>query len=269
MSGNAPLFLKKILVTRGSRQASTFSKLIKEEGGIPVEMPLLSFQLIDNEDSMKVLKELHTFQWLILTSQNGVSFLMELLQKYHINEKILNKLKIAVVGRKTELELKKHGLKAAVVPEQYVAENLLESLLPCLHQGERILIVRGNLARTVIKEGLEEHGYEVGELIVYETVPNDSVKQQLRELLTAGNLDAITFTSSSTVSFFVEMVSDLPWLSLIKGCPIVCIGPITAETAESFGITEYLIPQQYTISGMIEVLNHHFWFKQESKEEKQ
>lgn len=258
MSGNAPLFLKKILVTRGAAQTSSFSTLIEAQGGIPIEIPLLSFKLIDDKKHMKTLRDLHSFQWIIFTSQNGISFFWELLEKCHINREILNKLNIAVVGKKTELELKKHGFEAKVVPKEYVAENLLDSLLPCLHPGERTLIVRGNLARTVIKEGLIEHGYEAEELTVYETGPNHHAKQSLRELLMDGELDAITFTSSSTVTFFMEMVKDLPWQSLLKDCLIVCIGPITAETVKSFGMTEYLVPPHYTINGMIDVLIHHF-----------
>ncbi|MDQ0244637.1 uroporphyrinogen-III synthase [Bacillus fengqiuensis] len=269
MSGNAPLFLKKILVTRGTKQSSPFSQLIEAQGGIPIESPLLSFKLIDDKEHMEALHDLRSFQWLIFTSQNGISFFLELLEKCHINREILNKLNIAVVGKKTELELKKHGLEAKVVPKEYVAENLLDSLLPCLHPGEKILIVRGNLARTVIKEGLMDKGYEAEELTVYETVPNHRAKQSLRELLMNGQLDAITFTSSSTVTFFMEMVKDLPWQSLLKDCLIVCIGPITAETADSFGIKEYLVPPEYTINGMIDVLIHHFSGLQEDKEERE
>lgn len=267
MSGNAPLFLKKILITRGAVQSSSFTKLIEAQGGIAIESPLLSFKPIDEKEQLKALHNLRSFQWLIFTSQNGISFFWELLEKCHINREILNKLNIAVVGKKTELELKKHSLEAKVVPKEYVAENLLDSLLPCLHPGDKILIVRGNLARTVIKEGLMDQGYETEELTVYETVPNHHAKQSLRELLIGRELDAITFTSSSTVTFFMEMVKDLPWQSLLKDCLIVCIGPITAETAKSFGMKEYLVPPQYTINGMIDVLIHHFSGLQEAKEE--
>ncbi|WP_078413943.1 uroporphyrinogen-III synthase [Priestia abyssalis] len=267
MSGNAPLFLKKILVTRGAAQSSSFSKLIEARGGTAIESSLLSFKLIDEKEQLKALHNLHSFQWLIFTSQNGISFFLELLEKCHINREILNKLNIAVVGKKTELELKKYGLEAKVVPKEYVAENLLDSLLPCLHPGDKTLIVRGNLARTVIKEGLMDQGYEAEELTVYKTVPNHHAKQSLRELLIGGELDAITFTSSSTVVFFMEMIEDLPRQSLLKDCLIVCIGPITAETVKSFGITEYLVPSEYTINGMINVLVHHFSDSQEAKEE--
>jgi uroporphyrinogen-III synthase len=269
MSGNAPLFLKKILVTRGARQSSSFSKQIAVKGGIPVESPLLAFRRMEEEERLQALHRLEDFQWLVFTSQNGIFFFMQLLHMYQINLQVLRKLKIAIVGKKTEQELEKYGLEASVIPEEYVAENLLHTLLPHLHPQDKVLVVRGSLGRTVVKDGLAERGYETEELIAYETVPNMEARQPLRELLMSGELDAITFTSSSTVTFFVEMVEDLPWQQLLKNCPVICIGPITAATAETLGMKEYLVPSHYTINGMIDVLIHHFSGLEENKEERE
>ncbi|MBM7701338.1 uroporphyrinogen-III synthase [Metabacillus iocasae] len=256
MSHRAPLFLKNILITRASRQAHSFSKRIEDLGGTPVHIPLLTFtRAKTNRRQVKeVLQTLHTYDWIVFTSQNGISFFMEWLKDYQIKQDELNKLKVAVVGEKTAKELEKHGVKVTVMPEKFVAEALLDSLLREVHKNEKVLLVRGNLARPVIREGLIKEGYHVTDLIVYETVRSESKQEELVQLLKERKIHAVTFTSSSTVDSFVEAMKNIPnWLELLNDCLIVCIGPITSTTASEYGLKHHT-PNEYTVDGMIELL---------------
>ena len=138
-----------------------------------------------------------------------------------------------------------------LVPKEYVAESLLESLKANVSHHERVLLVRGQLARSVLKDGLKE--CEVTDLVVYQTIRNQGSERLVKQHLETG-IDAITFTSSSTVRFFVESVKDIPnWLELINRTKVVCIGPITSQTASEYGI-KHLVPNTYTINGMIDML---------------
>ncbi|WP_110111515.1 uroporphyrinogen-III synthase [Bacillus sp. CGMCC 1.16541] len=256
MSHRAPLFLKNILVTRSSRQAHSFSTKLEELGGIPIHIPLLTFKRAEGNRLHigEAIKHLHTYQWIVFTSQNGISFFMKWLDDYQIKHDELNKLNIAVVGEKTANELKKYGVKATLMPKEFVAESLLDSLLENVHKNEKVLLIRGNLARPVIREGLQKKGYHVTDVIVYETVRNESKQQELIQLLIERKIDAVTFTSSSTVDSFVEAMRNVPnWLELVNECLIVCIGPITSKTALEYGI-KHEVPTAYTVDGMIEML---------------
>ncbi len=158
---------------------------------------------------------------------------------------------MAAVGEKTAKLLEKYDVNVQLVPKEYVAESLLESLKANVLHHERVLLVRGQLARSVLKDGLKE--CEVTDLVVYQTIRNQGSERLVKQHLETG-IDAITFTSSSTVRFFVESVKDIPnWLELINETKVVCIGPITSQTASEYGI-KHLVPNTYTINGMIDML---------------
>lgn len=121
---------------------------------------------------------------------------------------------------------------------------------------EKVLVVRGNLARPILLQGLDEKGYSVTDLVMYETVQNKASRTELQHAVEKA--DIITFTSSSTVNFFVDMMdSKQDWLSVINEKVVVCIGPITAQTAAKYEI-EHIVPEEYTINGMIEKMVDYF-----------
>ena len=198
-----------------------------------------------------VLLSIDCFDWIVFTSQNGISFFFEWLKELNISWSALKRLKVAAVGEKTAKLLEKYDVNVQLVPKEYVAESLLESLKANVSHHERVLLVRGQLARSVLKDGLKE--CEVTDLVVYQTIRNQDSERLVKQHLETG-IDAITFTSSSTVRFFVESVKDIPnWLELINRTKVVCIGPITSQTASEYGI-KHLVPNTYTINGMIDML---------------
>ncbi len=261
-----PLSGKTVLVTRGKEQAQEFSDKLRQMGALPLEIPLISFSFPENKERVKQhVHELSVYDWLIFTSANGVRFFFSF-----VEPNVLHKgfPKIAVVGKKTASALNKKGLHPDIVPDEFVAEGLMEALKPLIKPNERILLVRGNLARPTLKEALIDLGADVTDLIVYETRLNESGKEQILDLLTKRRLDVITFTSSSTVNSFMQMLEGIDWRPLLENCVIACIGPITKQAAEKAGLRVHICPKRYTIDDMIKEMAIYF-SKSESWEGKQ
>ncbi len=243
---------KQILVTRAKAQASALSLKIKELGGIPIEMPLITCkEVADKAVINNVLELIHTYDWLVFTSKNGVDFFFQELRNFNESITLPTSCKIAVVGQKTEEVLVSYGLTADLIPEKYVAESLLESLLKVVKKGEQVLIPRGNLARNVIPEGLRNHEIDVTDLDVYETVIEKKSKEQLYQLIKDGKIDVVTFTSSSTVDNFVQLLEGTNWRSYIGNIIFASIGPITTKTMLKHLLPVHTEPEEYTIQGML------------------
>jgi uroporphyrinogen-III synthase len=250
---SGPLMGKTVLVTRGKEQAKTFSEKLRQAGATPIEIPLISISPSSKPETIaECVRHLANYDWLIFTSANGVKFFFPFVKK----ETPLPK--VAVVGKKTAAALKAYGVSPAVVPDEFVAEGVIEALKPLVKPRDRILLVKGNLARPVLRDALINMGADVTDLIAYETSMNESGKEQLLYLLRERKLDVITFTSSSTVQSFMRMMEGEDIASLLSGCVIACIGPITKETAEKAGLSVHICPDQYTIDDMIKEMEQYF-----------
>ncbi|MDX8364038.1 uroporphyrinogen-III synthase [Cytobacillus sp. IB215665] len=253
MDNMLPLHNKKILVTRGKQQAKGFAEKIVELGGIAVEIPLISIIPANyTHESKMIVNELHEYQWLIFSSANGVHFFFQQFQE-QLECNVLFP-QIAVVGKRTLEALQQYGHEASVVPKQFVQESLLEALYPYLNSVDRILNVRGNLSRDTFKSQLISNGYDVTDLVVYQTIENSQSKHNLYKLLSNDDIDVITFASSSAVKNFVSLLNGHSIDHYIRGCIVACIGPITKETATKLGITVHICPKEYTLDSMLQEL---------------
>jgi uroporphyrinogen-III synthase len=252
MSHNRSLAGKTVLITRGEQQAKEFAEKIEALGGQPISIPLISFQLPENREAVKVaLSQLPSYDWIIFTSQNGVEYFFQLLQEENI---AVSKMpQIAAVGEKTEQALKHRGVKVDLVPPEFVAESLAEAMKPFVNKGTKILFPRGNLARTVLRNELHKQGADVTDIIVYENIPNEEAAKKLPVMLEQNELDIITFTSSSTVRNFAALIEQTGLKEKIAHTIIACIGPITKKTAIQLGLPVHVCPEKhYTIEGMLE-----------------
>lgn len=192
---------KTVLVTRAQHQAKQMSVAVKEKSGIPLEIPLLRMEGMSHRQIQHIGGQLHSYDWVIFTSKNGVAFFLDSLRK-----KLPAKTKIAAVGVKTRLELEKRGYQVDFVPTSFVAEVFAEEFVKRLSGNECILFPKGNLARDVIPVALREIGVSLEELIVYGTEENVEKRQELIVALEVGKVDIITFTSPSTVTSFVRLL---------------------------------------------------------------
>lgn len=247
-----PLKDYRILITRGKEQANRFKVSIEQYGGIPIIVPLLDFQLPTNNSEVEaVIHQVLNYDWLILTSQNGVRFFFELVNKCGMSASLP---KIAVIGKKTEESLMQYGYEADFIPQEFVAENFIDEFMPLLHAESRVLLVKGNLARTIIAEGINKAGASCDEVIVYETVlPKESVLK-LSHILQAQEVDVITFTSSSTVHHFMQIVEQYQLHPLLESLIIACIGPIAKKTAQQYRLKVNVCPSEYTTEAMLQEL---------------
>lgn len=166
-----------------------------------------------------------------------------------------------MVGRATGEELRKYGIIADLVPEKFTGEGLAEALIAAGVAGRRVVIPRALKARDELPSLLTNAGAEVIIAPVYQNVPPRGRKEQLREELAAGEIDMVTFTSSSTVTNFLTMVdaaSPEELQQLMHGVEIATIGPITAKTVADSGLAVEVQPEHYTIPDMVKAIVAHY-----------
>lgn len=234
---------KEILITREKSQSKVFAALIKEYGGVPVEIPLLTITCRNFE------KEAHisNLDWIIFTSANGVHCFFK-----GLNGQILDdSIHIAVVGHKTEKALLQYGVAASFVPTVYNAEVMATEFLQQNTINGPILIVKGNKSRQVLQEAFVKNRVLFDELVTYETNTNRSAKGLLTSYFKQNSPDFIAFTSPSTVDGFMEMSREEHIKRAIQ-IPCLCIGTTTETHAEEAGFLQTLIPDQFTIEGMVD-----------------
>lgn len=255
MAAGLPLQGKRVLITRAQAQVQEFIDKIESAGGVAITAPLLEIRANDvNEQAIKsTIQNLRSFDCIVFTSANGVTFFQSYLDKWEISYTKLDHLIAASVGRKTSKQMEKLGLAVSIIPEEYVAEKLTESITKNLQAQSRVLVIRGNLARPVLVTGLKRNGYNVTDLVVYETIHNMNEAEKLREYVQNDKLDYITFTSSSTVDSFMNVLKQDELLENLKKVTFVCIGPITNDTLKEYGY-EGIMPASYTIEDMVKLM---------------
>ena len=251
-----PLLGKHILVTRARAQASALTEKLTALGAVCVETPVI--RIVPPADGYAALDaaigELHTYHWLIFTSVNGVEHFFARLHHAGRDTRALGYAKVAAIGSATAKALHSYGIDADLVPEEFRAEAVVEALKPILPPRARILLPRAQEARDVLPESLREHGATVDVTPAYETVPELSGGEELAERLRNGEIDFVTFTSSSTVKNLVHQLGNITPLQQVK---IACIGPVTAETARSFALEPDIIAENYTIDGLVDAVREY------------
>jgi len=166
--------------------------------------------------------------------------------------------RIAAIGPATALALRGLGLAPDVVPDEYVAEALAERLRGAVAPGQRVLLPRAARTRDRLVRDLEAMGARVDEVAAYRTRPAEASAGPLRDALRAGRVDAVTFTSSSTVRHFAALFAsdELAWL--MAPVVVACIGPITRATAREHGLATEVMPTDYTIPALARAIAAHF-----------
>ena len=246
-----PLFGKRILVTRAREQASEFVKMLRDLGAEPIEFPSIRIAPLDDYTALDQALS-RAYDWIIFTSVNGVAATWDRIENLGRDARVFANTKICAIGPTTAQALAAYGLRADFVPSEYVAESIVAGIGDV--NGKRILLPRADIAREKIAHDLRARGAIVDDLAAYRTLTtdaNDPNAQHIRDLLIAGEIDAITFTSSSTVRGFVNALQ-----SKIENLKFktICIGPITAQTAHDLGLCVDVIAQEYTLEGLTKAL---------------
>jgi uroporphyrinogen III methyltransferase / synthase len=242
---NRPLFGRSVVVTRAREQASELRGRLELLGADVIELPAIAIELVD-----VALPRLSSYDWLVFTSANGVDAFFERgLAAAGLDARALAGVRIAVIGPGTQRAVTARGILADLVPDRFVAEALLDAFPNPDGPDAAVLIARAEQARDVLPDGLAERGYTVDILPVYRTVrgePDAAAVKRVRE----GRVDAITFTSSSTVVNLCDLLGAVPDPQPL----VVSIGPVTSATARERGLEVNVEAEPHTIDGLVDAL---------------
>ncbi|MEI5905656.1 uroporphyrinogen-III synthase [Bacillus spongiae] len=255
MTSSLPLSGRDILITRSVEQSVSFAQYIEKQGGIAHAVPLLAFR--SNRDRKEKVTMDHIFQydWMIFTSKNAVDYFQQTLSHYSLSLSNLQ-AKVGAVGSKTASYLQSKGIKVDFCPQNFTAEDFAYEFVQRNMKPNKVLIPKGSLAGQSIQTIFHAHHICCDELIVYCTYTPENSLDELQHLLTSKKIDAITFTSSSAVRFFMKALQKRG-LS-IPETVYACIGPKTKATAESLGLVVQISPNIYTIEEMMKALVNYY-----------
>ena len=257
MKSKKPLPLKgqRILVGRARHQASKLSSELRSLGATVMEIPFIeirkprSYRLLD--DALRNLKE---YDWLILTSVNGVDAVWQRMKALRIPVQGLRRLDVAAIGPATRGKIEAHGVHVAVMPDEYVAEAVVKSLRRRA-RGKRVLLARARVARDVIPRELRKIGARVDVVEAYETVTPKSSRVRLQTLFRDPRRapTIITFTSSSTVKNFRALLG-ARGVKQLQQAKLASIGPVTSATLKDLGLPVHIKAKEYTIPGLVRAI---------------
>jgi uroporphyrinogen III methyltransferase / synthase len=239
-----PLFGRRVVVTRARDQASALTTRLRMAGADTVELPVI--RVVDPSDDGAAMRaaaaRVHEFDWVVLTSANGAERLCRELR----DARAFGAARVAAIGPGTATELRRWGVAADLVPPRFVAESMVEAF----PSGTgRVLLARAAVARDALPDGLRAKGWTVDVVEAYRTEPGRAT-EAMRAAARAA--DAVTFTSSSTVTNYLEAVGDDPVPRVVA-----CIGPVTAATARRRGLHVDVEAVEHTIEGLVDALVAH------------
>jgi uroporphyrinogen III methyltransferase/synthase len=257
---NRPLLGKRIVVTRARQQASELVNRLAEMGADCLECPTIEVVAPDDWSPLDAAMErLSDYDWIVFTSVNGVKFFFERLFALGKDVRALHNLRTAAIGPVTAEKLLGFGLKSDILPESYRAESVVAAFRNEDLRGKKILLPRAKEARPILPVELRKMGAEVDEITSYCTEQAGEKADILLKELTAGSIDMVTFTSSSTVKNFRKLLpEDADLKSLMKDVTVASIGPITTDTAEELGFDVQVTAEAFTIPGLCEAIRGYY-----------
>ena len=254
-----PLDGCRVLVSRAKKQAGILSSSLRDLGCEVIEIPFIEIRKPSSYKPLdSALRNVGGYDWLILTSVNGVEAMFARMNKVRLGAADLRHMKIAAIGPATKKAIEAQGLAVDVTPKEYVAE----SVVTALHKrakGKRVLLVRAKVARDVIPRELRKAGATVDVVEAYETVVPVASEKRLRSVLASRTRrpHAITFTSSSTVKNFVGLLGLRSARAALRkpgpyqGIHSASIGPVTSSTLREFELPVDIEAAEYTMPGLV------------------
>jgi uroporphyrinogen III methyltransferase/synthase len=242
-----PLFGRSVVVTRARAQASGLARRLADLGAAVVEAPAIRVAPRPAAEVDARLREIEDYALVCLTSPNGAALLMDSLERAGGDARSLARATVAAIGPGTAAALLRRGIRADVVPERSVAEALVEALEPVAVEGRRVLVARASDARDVLPDALAGRGAHVDVVALYDTVAEPLGADALAA---AERADYVTFTSSSTVRYFMSGVDG----HFPPAARVVSIGPVTSATAREHGLEVHVEAARHDVDGVVEAL---------------
>ncbi|MBI5571996.1 MAG: uroporphyrinogen-III C-methyltransferase [Desulfomonile tiedjei] len=255
-----PLFGKRIMITRSREQSRKMADRIAELGGEPLLFPTIS--IVSPKDLApldEAIRSIASFDWVVFTSVNGVERFFQ--RFFEVREDIRDMAgpRIGAIGPVTADALRSRRIKVDLLAKEFTQEGILELFSHENMQGKRVLIPRAEAAREALPQGISAMGAEVKVVPVYRTVqPEAADIERARSLLQKKQVDVITFTSSSTVTHFLDMIGSADLLRLLEGVALASIGPVTSRTLRTNGLQVHVEASEYTIEGLVAALSEYY-----------
>jgi len=256
-----PLAGKTVVVTRGRDQSADIAAELEALGAIVINCPTIeiapptTWQQLDGS-----ITKLEEYDWIVFTSTNGVNFFFQRLAELRReSRKVVGKQLICAIGPATASALERKGVKPNLVATDSIGEGALKAIIDSLGdtkfvRGLNFLIPRAKVARDVLPASLRRLGARVDAVEAYQTVKPNVDRKSMMKLLTAQRIDVITFTSSSTVSNFAELLGLTDLSSLLSKSVVACIGPITAKTAAKYGLRDTICPASFNANELVKAI---------------
>jgi uroporphyrinogen III methyltransferase/synthase len=257
-----PLFGRRIVVTRAREQAGELVDLLEERGAEAIQAPTIRIAPPEDTEPLdRACASAGRFDWIVFTSANGVdAFMGRLLGAFDIRD--LKGVRICAVGTSTAERIERYGVRVDLTPDESRAERIVDTLAAASAvAGATFLLPRADIAREVLPDQLRELGGEVTEVVAYRTLvaggERDTDHDVYRMLLDR-QVDAVTFTSASTVKNFAKIYGEEQAADLLNATVVASIGPVTAEAAQQLGIQTKVMPSKYTVKDLVDALVEHF-----------
>jgi len=255
LTSAGPLAGKRVLVTRSRRQASTLAEALRAEGALPLLLPAIEVARRAEPEAVRAaIEKLRSgrCQWAVFTSENAVQVMLDLMQEQGADMRAFAGARVCAVGPATAKALAARGLIADLVPSEADGDAVLEALLATDVEGASVLLPRAEGARPALPDGLRAAGANVDELTLYLSAPPADPPAPVLDRVRRGDVDIVTFTSSSTVRNLVALLDGD--IEPLRHATIACIGPQTATTAEELGLLPHVVADEHTVPGLVEAL---------------
>jgi uroporphyrinogen III methyltransferase/synthase len=251
---------RRIVVTRAREQAAGLTASLRLRGAEVIEAPAIRIEPPSDWTPLdEAIDQLERFDWIIFTSTNGVKSFMERMHELDRQPSVLvrAKAKLAAIGPATKAELESNGLRADVVPKRFIAEEVFEAINRFGRlEGSRILLPRADIARQTLPDLLRSEGAHVDVVVAYRTVAAREDIRRAVELVLAGEVDVVTFTSGSTVSSFFSVIESTERL---RGRFVpASIGPITSQALRDRGFAPGIEAAEYTSEGLVKAIVDYY-----------
>jgi uroporphyrinogen III methyltransferase/synthase len=244
-----PLFGRRILVTRPKHQAAELCDRFEKLGAHVLCQPAIEIGPPHDWSAVDgAIKELHSFDWIVFSSANGVTYFLGRLQHLGLDWRALGRTRIAAIGPGTEAQLASSGLKADLVPPTFVAESLAEALAAST-AGKRVLLVRASRGREVLAERLHACGAQVVQVVTYQSTDVQHPAETIVEQLAAHRVHWITVTSSAIAHSLKRMFGET-----LRNSRLVSISPITSAELRRLGFEPAAEATEQTMQGVADAV---------------
>jgi uroporphyrinogen-III synthase len=243
-----------MVVTRARAQASELGRHLEARGADVIYCPVIRCAPpLDPSAMQHAVSRLPWYDWLILTSANGVAALVAELTRQGGDVTALSQMKIACVGPATADALSVLGVRPQLMPEEFKSAQVATELLAQVDQDTRVLMVRAKDADPELPRRLRERLSQVDDVIGYRSEPDLQGIAEVKRLLETDAVDAITFTSPSIVTYFVAAAGTIPQRVLLAA-----IGPVTAARMRELNLNPAVVAREHTAVGLVEAICDHY-----------